>query len=386
MSNSGDPTRRGGWGWDDNSNHDFQSPSIEAFHRALDAALRSHVALDLGQIVVDKEGQSADVVASIRSRHKVPAGRLTQRKLQALRSFSRIRQAPEFSPQSSQEGINPPSQATDPETLLVSQFGEIARVLPQKYVNGFTVYCLTGRSDLVLEAMSVNHRAERELSRVTRPSLVYLLVLVLVGAIGALFVGLTLNTLDHLREDLLLSPRSSATESQMIPWITQSQFAMLPWAGLLLISIFVVSLLRPISAGIAKCIGGLGYLFAQRQAVAARVQHALVESGVDAGQAEVQATRLVGFQPRRKRPPRTVSRGDQSPSDIQRLKLEARHFHSHANNRLRQLRIGLPILLVVTIGSVGVLLYCLAMFIPLTTLLYELAAPPVDPVFGRSIR
>jgi len=386
MSGLGDPTGPGGTGWDDNSTNDFQSPSIEAFHRALEAALRCRVTLDLGQIVVEKDRQSADSVASIRSRHKVPTGRLTERKLQTLRSLSQIHPAQQVALQSSRERTGPTGQATDPERLLGSQFGEIAGALPQKYVSGFTVYCLTGRSDLVLDAMSVNQRSERELSRVTRPSLVYLLVLVLVGTVGAIFVGITLITVDHLREDLLLSPRGLATESGVIPWISQSQFSMLPWLGLLLISIFLLALLRPVSAGIAKCVGGLGYLIAQRQALAARVEHALVESGVDAGQAEQQVSRLIGFQPKRKRPPRTVSRGDQSPSDIQRLRLEARHFQTHSNNRLRQLRIGLPMLLVVTIGSVGVLLYCLALFIPLTTLLYELAAPPIDPVYGRSIR
>ena len=120
--------------------------------------------------------------------------------------------------------------------------------------------------------------------------------------------------------------------------------------------------------------------------MAARVEHALVLSGIDGAEAEQTATQLVGFQPQRKRAIRTVSRNDQSPSDLQRSSLEAKHYHARSNARLRQLRFGLPILLVLTVGSAGVLLYSLALFVPLTHLMYELASPAVDPAMGRDKR
>jgi hypothetical protein len=155
---------------------------------------------------------------------------------------------------------------------------------------------------------------------------------------------------------------------------------LLPWIALPLLLVLSVCLLAPVSAWIAKCLGGFGYLGSQRRAIAARVEHALVLSGVEGVDAEQTATRLLGFPPTQKRTLRTVSRNDQSPSDLQRLGLEAKHYHAWSNNRLRQLRFALPLLLVMTLGSAGVLLYSLALFIPLTNLLYVLSAPSVDPV------
>jgi len=332
---------------------------VQSFHRALQAALHSQVDLDLGRVVTPKSGRAA-----------VPSGRLTLRKLHALQALALA---------------SPPGQSdrpVDPSEVLAAAFGELAADLPQKYVNGFSVYLLTGRTDLVLEAMSVDSRAQRELSRVARPSLAYLAVLVFTGTLGSGVLAIMLMLVDNLREDLLLVPHSLAVSSGVKPWLTESQFFMLPWVALLLLLFASASLLTPVSAGIAKCLGGFGYLTSQRRAMAARVEHALVLSGVEGAEAEQTATRLVGFQPQRKRTLRTVSRSDQSPSDLQRSKLEAKHYLARSNTRLRQLRFGLPLLLVMTVGSAGVLLYSLVLFVPLTTLLYELAAPVVDPAMG----
>jgi len=338
------------------------TPGVESFHRALQAALHSGVALDLGSVAIPKSARSS-----------VPSGRLTTRKLDALQAFTLP------SPPDRPDHAGRP---VDPSEVLTAAFGELVADLPQKYVNGFSVYLVTGRTDLVLDAMSVDLRAQRELARVARPSLAYLVVLVITGALGSGVLALILLVVSHIHDDLLMVPHSTAVSSEMKPWITESQFFMLPWIALLLLMIVSASLLAPVSAGIAKCLGGFGYLISQRRAMAARVEHALVLSGIEGAAAEQTATRLVGFQPTRKRTLRTVSRSDQSPSDLQRSKLQAKHYLARSNTRLRQLRFGLPLLLVMTIGSAGVLMYSLALFVPLTNLLYDLAAPVVDPAMG----
>ena len=336
------------------------TPGVESFHRSLQAALRSGVALDLGPGSISKSGHAA-----------IPSGRLTLSKLQALQAATQ-NQSPDRATRSDQQ----PS----PTEMLSSAFGELADALPQKYVAGFSVYMVTGRTDLVLDAMSINLRAERELTRLARPSLAYLAILVLIGALGSGVLAIVVLTVDYVRNDLLLLPHSMAVSPDMKPWITESQVFMLPWIALLLLLVVSVCLLAPVSAWIAKCLGGFGYISSQRRAIAARIEHALVLSGVEGVDAEQTATRLVGFRPTQKRTVRTVSRNDQSASDLQRLGLEAKHYHAWSNTRLRQLRFGLPLLLVMTLGSAGVLMYSLALFIPLTNLLYVLAAPSVDPL------
>lgn len=346
--------------FNDDATFGMATPGVESFHRALQAALHSGVALDLGPVAILKSARAA-----------VPSGRLTLRKLQTLRSLTQ---------RSSPDRASQPGQPVDPTEMLASAFGELASALPQKYVAGFSVYAVTGRTDLVLDAMSVDLRAERELARVARPSLAYLAILVLTGALGSGVLAIVLLGIDLLRNDLLLVPHSSAVSSEMRPWITEAQVFMLPWIALLLLLVVSVCLLAPISAWIAKCLGGFAYLSSQRRAIAARIEHALVLSGVEGADAEQTATRLVGFRSTQKRTLRTVSRNDQSPSDLQRLGLEAKHYHVWSNTRLRQLRFGLPLLLVMTLGSAGVMMYSLTLFVPLTNFLYELSAPSVDPV------
>jgi hypothetical protein len=371
------------WGWSelkDDQKFGLAVPSVESFHRALQAALHSRVALDLGRVVTprpDHESTVPNGANRSRSLLKIPSGRLTFRKLHALQIAAEATPSDHFS--SDRQLSDRRGQPVDPIELLTAAFGELAADLPQKYVNGFSVYIITGRTDLVLDAMSVDIRAEHELSRVARPSLAYLAVLVLTGTLGSGILGLMLLAVDDLREDLLLVPNPLAMSSNVIPWITESQFFMLPWIALLALLIASASLLTPVSVGIAKCFGGFGYRISQRRAMAARVEHALVLSGIDGAEAEQTAIRLVGFQPTRKRSVRAVSRSDQSPSDLQRSKLEAKHYLVRSNTRLRQLRLGLPLLFVLVVGSGGVLLYSLVLFVPLTNLLYDLAAPVVDP-------
>ncbi|HBJ34542.1 MAG TPA: hypothetical protein DDZ51_07215 [Planctomycetaceae bacterium] len=357
----------GPWQVNNGATFGLATPGVESFHRALQAALRSGAALDLGPAAIPKSGKA-----------NIPAGRLTISKLQILQASVQV-QPPDRAAR--------PQQQIGPTEMLAAAFGDLAAALPQKYVAGFSVYRITGRTDLVLDAMSVDMWAKRELARVARPSLAYLAILVLTGGVlGSGVLALTLLVVDALRSDLLRAPHSLATQSEMRPWITESQFFILPWIALILLLGTSVSLLTPVSAWIVKCLGGFGYLISQRRALAARIEYALVLAGIEGAEAEQAAARLVGPQPTRKRTLRTVSRGDQSPSDLQRLGLEAKHFHDRSNTRLRQLRIALPLLLVMTIGSIGVLAYSLAMFIPLTNLLYELAAPAVDPVMKQGNR
>lgn len=344
-------------GFNDDLAQNAAVPGVQAFHLALNAALHSKVALDLGRGAKPKSGRGG-----------VPSGRLTYGKLQSLQTLAQT-PLPDRA-----------AQPTDPTEVLASAFGERAVELPEKYVSGFSVYLLTGRTDLVLDAMSVDRRANRELARVARPSLAYLAILVLVGALGSGVLAFALLWLDRLRNDLLLVPHSLAVSTELRPWITESQLFILPWIALLILVIVCACLLTPVSAGIAKLLGGFGYVNSQRRTMAARVEHALVMSGVGGAAAEQTATKLVGSHLSRKRVLRTVTRGDQSLSDLQRLGLEAKHYHARSNARLRQLRFGLPLLLVMTFGSAGVLLYSLALFVPLTNLLYELSAPTVDPV------
>lgn len=355
-----DPPQLIDQGGSDDGAFGLATPGVDSFHRALLAGVHAGVPLDLGRVAVPKSRHGA-----------IPSGRLTLAKLQALQAAAH---------RYSSERTTQAHHALSPTEILTSAFGELADALPQKYVDGFAVYMVTGRTDLVLDAMSIGRRAERELTRIARPSLLYLTILVLTGALGSGVLAIVLLVVSELRNDLLLLPHSTAVSSDTKPWISESQVFMLPWGALLLLLVVSACLLAPVSAWIAKCLGGFGYLSSQRRAVAARVEHALVLAGVKGADAEQTATRLVGLRRTAKRPPRTVSRNDQSPSDLQRLRLEAKHHHVWSNTRLRQMRFGLPLLLVMTLGSAGVLAYSLTLFVPLTNLLNELSAPSVDPV------
>jgi|GEM_PF-2317382 len=358
--------------------HPGQQPGVEArsiaaFHCALQAALHAGVALDLGRAATPRqERRSPANVASNHSRSvpEIPSGRLTLRKLHALQALAQAASAGQR------------EEEADPHAVLAAMFGDRAAELPQKYINGLSLYWVTGRTDLVLEALSVDRRAERELARVARPSLAYLAILVVTAIIGSGVLAVMLLSVDELRSDLLRAPHSLGVSSAVTPWLPDSTFTLLPWIALLVVLLALASLLTPVAAAIAKGLGGLGYLISQRRATAARIEHALMLVDIDGAEAEQTANDLVGSRPRWERTGRTGTGNQRLSSDLPRSRLEAKHYLVRANMRLRQLRLGLPLLLVITLGSVGVLLYSLALFLPLTQLLHEMAAPLVDPVMG----
>jgi len=337
------------------------SADIETFHQSLHAALNAGFALELGSIVKQKNRSHWSPLAGPNQEPwKVPTGRLTLRKLAMLESVTRS-----FPPTW--------SEATAQSSPL-----------PQKYVAGFSLYQTTGRTDLVLDAMSVDIRARRELARVARPSLAYLAVLALLGAMGLAVLSMSLLMFDEMQEDLLRMPHSMSVSGDSPPWITPSQIRLLPWILLASVIAVLACLLPPVSSWIAKCLGGWGYQRAQRRAIAARVEHALILAGVAGPKAEQLAAQLVGYRRLARQSTRMLSRNDQSGSDLQRLALESKHYLARSNTRLRQMRIGLPFLLIAVVGSAGVLIYALILVVPLTSLLHDLSAPIVDPIAGWS--
>ncbi len=350
--------------------------SVELFHRALRAALQAQMELDLGPASASASLQHlpAQPTEQPRSSFKMPSGRLILDKLEALQSLAQ--------PSSPDQADWP----TDPNVVLTQAFGEHAADLPQKYVNGFTVYWLTGRTDLVLDALSVDLRAERELSRVARPSLAYLAVLVVTGILGSGVLAVMLLAVDDLREDLLRVPHSLAVSSAVAPWLPESLLRILPGIALLIFVLIGISLLPWVTAAIVKCFGGFGYLTSQRRVVAAQVEQELLLAGIDGAEAERTAHLLAGAPLQQKHTPQLGPPSELTSGDVPLCKLEAQYYQAQSNSRLRQLRFSLPLLLVILLGSVGVLLYSLTLFVPLTDLLHDLSAPLADPVIGGAKR
>lgn len=317
---------------------DASERSVSSYHQALQAALKLGAVLDQGSIS--------------------PA-RLV--KLEALSVASNARGS---------------SDAPRRDTLLRHYFGSAANDLPPKYAAGFCVYWLTGCAGLVLDALTLERQVQRELAWFIRPCVGYLLLLATVASMGYLGVFSGLTALTDFQNDLLRQPRPSA---EPLPGTGDAAAPLTPWLGLGVVVVLVIALCRPVSAMIALGLGGGGYRRSRRSTVAARLRQELTAAGCHAAEAIRLAHELTAAPPLERKNGATATPASQLFSESARVAFLAEHYRLSGNQRLRLLRVVSPLVLVIGVGGLGVLVYCLLLFWPLSGLLFELAEPLANP-------
>jgi hypothetical protein len=243
--------------------------------------------------------------------------------------------------------------------------------LPAQYKAAASVFAATGEMDLVLEGLSVTGQVRRTLFRVAFRSIFYLAMLLFVASLLLAFFSEAIDpTIKVFRADLSLAP-SPLAPLRNAPILASSMVA---YFSLGFVAILILMLAGGTSR-IASWLGGRGYRTNCETAMVLRIAGRLVEYGFAADEAVELASRLVGATDASERIAMATTTGSDKSGEASRQMDNARYFQYAAESQIETLRVLVPVLLVAGIGGGATLVYSVALFSPLVSLLYDLSIP-----------
>ncbi len=236
--------------------------------------------------------------------------------------------------------------------------------LPVGYRAALKVFLQTQSMSTVLDGLTVRRSAESKAMRSMRWAFIYLFLLLTVAYVGlSLFNNQVIPVVDEMRADLLLPAAIHApARFDVTPWM--------PWATTILGWSLVLILVGAALGGARWLLGRLGgqrYVHDCIAATTLRILQILVESGMPVDEATQVSCELTGAERLVQSELKTVA---EFPDQFESL---ASYLAISAERRLEHLRFATPIGLVCTVGGGVALLYCLAIFWPILSLLKDLA-------------
>ncbi|MCC9643929.1 hypothetical protein LOC71_16710 [Rhodopirellula sp. JC740] len=250
-----------------------------------------------------------------------------------------------------------------------------ASQLPARYRVAREIFSRCGNMQIVLDGLTHNDRSEQRLSRILWGSLIYLVVLAVLGYAGlAFYLMFVAPNVNALRGDMALVPETPDT-ARLDPIIS-----VLPTVLTIApIAFVLVCLGLWVTGGVsgwARRLGGSAFIRDQATSVAMRLIAWMTRSGVPMDDAVRLSCELIGSERSTRLQIENTMRGRHAKSvgepALMRL---ANHFQTSASNRINVLRVVLPLLLTAAIGGTGVLAYSLAIFHPLISLIEDLSEP-----------
>lgn len=266
------------------------------------------------------------------------------------------------------------------QRLLVTS-GSLSRLLdspsslPARYRAALSVYDRTRDMALVLEGLTVRANSRRHLARLLRASFFYLLLVIAVASVGlAFFSRYIVPSIEQMREDLMLYPAASAPlRANGTQWLTVIVAVME-----LVLCVLLVLLFFGGASKLASWLGGRYYQVHRLSAVAVQTIGALVVRSTPLPEATSLGFELVGSDRETEQKVNLALQDcPQSKSAATHLQTIGDHFSTVSASRLCVLRVVLPITLVVVVGGAVTMIYCLAIFVPLVSLLYDLSQPGI---------
>ena len=238
--------------------------------------------------------------------------------------------------------------------------------LPDWYRAALTLFARTGSTVPVLEGLSARPSAVREVYRVVRWTIFYVLIVVSMVIVG-LFLHqlLIVPHIEYLRADLVL-PSAADTKARIdiLPW--------LPGLIVVLACVFIFTLNWVRKGGITNRSSWLGcqdYINGAISATVVQISKTLVSAGLAVDEALSVGFSLTGADTNVRRDVRSVVLESDDAIIIGQM---ADYLMVISARRLAHLRIVTPILMTATVGGGLVLIYCLIMFWPIISLLRDL--------------
>lgn len=253
---------------------------------------------------------------------------------------------------------------------LPSLQAEGNREFPSRYLSALHVFAQTGDSRLALDGLSVRVRAKRQLARVVRSTLVYLLVILFVVTALLVFYSLYIvPSFQSLRVDLALVPEIDAPDRFDLASVLPAAVVILQIAG----NALLLLLLFGASGRIGSWLGGRPYV---TYSIALRTMRMLTHHGMTSNDASTIACGLVGnTHATRACVDSAVRDGNEGAALPDQFDALAAHYQSLASNRLAYLNVVLPAFFIAFVGGLIGLGYSLAVFLPVIWLLKDLSLP-----------
>jgi type II secretory pathway component PulF len=256
---------------------------------------------------------------------------------------------------------------------LTQIFSRESSDLPIRYREAFRVFDRIGDARLVLDGLANRVHLRRNLARVLRSTLAYLLAIFLLAAVLlSFFSDYVVPTIDLMRADLLLTTAIDAPKRFDATGLLPQIVTLLN----LVVYVLFVLLLFGFSSKIVSWLGGRRYQTHGATAMALRTISALMASGMSAEEAAPIGCNLVGGDRAvRKQVGAAIEGRTLNANTAGQLDTVADHYQASATNRLAILKVALPVTMVAVIGGATTMGYSLAVFWPVVSLLKDLSIP-----------
>lgn len=318
----------------------METIDVKQFHNDLKAALIAGAPIEIGD---DSRGF---------------AGRLSLARIGDLQDSICRRIPNENSSKNDSESFNKPGALNQ---AIVSEPG-----LPTRYRAALQVFDQTGSMVPVLDGLTARSLAQKQVSRVLRRAFLYLVVLLAVAFWGlTLFQRKILPLVDDLRADISLAA-GTVPPARFDEMLILTIIIGLIGCGLVLM---VVWLLLGGASKVAMCLGGRHYVRCRVSRSAIRTLQLLLSAGLPVDDAVSVSVDLTGADAQVRR---DVQVAAESPHKATQFKTLADYFKISAEQRLANMKVAAPTVLICTVGGVVTLAYCLVLFLPIITILKEL--------------
>ena len=246
------------------------------------------------------------------------------------------------------------------------------RELPTQYRAALRVFAETEATHLVLDGLMAEGIIRRQLSALLRRTLAYLCLLMGLASVLLLFFSVAvLPSITEMRHDMRLVPALATPQaderSGLLAIVLVFGFAA---------AIGLVSLLSGGAPKMTWLLGGRRMQTHWLSASAVQTAALLMAKGMPLGEATALASQLVGDPgPVYQQINAAVRDRSASADPLKHLSVLAHEYRSIAAIQLATLRIVLPMPLLCVAGGTVVMIYGVAVFLPIILLLKDLAVP-----------
>jgi len=238
--------------------------------------------------------------------------------------------------------------------------------VPSRYLAALQVFERTDCMPIVLDGLTVRLGAQSQVNQALRWTFIYLFFLLAVACAGMwLFISRVLPEIELMRDDLLLPAAVNAPPS----------FDLTPWFPLIL-GVFgggcLILLVLMLTGGVSKIamwLGGKRFVECRLTMMALRLTKILMDEGMSSGKAITTACDLNGAGDRVRSEIQKTIEATRDGTDLDSL---ADYLTLAGNDRLAQLKTGTPIAVVSIVGGGIALVYCVAVFWPILSILKDM--------------
>ena len=247
------------------------------------------------------------------------------------------------------------------------------RELPTQYGAALRIFAETGAMDQVLDGLMARGIIRRQLTALLRRTLAYLCLLMGLASVLLVFFSVAvLPSIAEMRHDMQLVPALAAAARTDG---THGLLAIILVFGIAA-AIGLVTLLSGGAPRISWWFGGRRMQTHWLSVSAVQIVQLLTAKGLSLGEATALACQLVGDRgPVNQQIGAAVRDRGASADPLKQLSVLASEYRSIAAIQLATLRVVLPIALLCLAGGTVVMIYGVAVFLPIILLLKDLAVP-----------